>query len=107
MRFFFAIPSNPRRQNYRLFELINGNLLASLFAFNLIRDLQMQLESPQRRTTRKRPALWAFEQVETVRRTILQRAGRISHPSGKLVLTFCAGKNLKQRVLQIFEALAA
>ena len=82
-------------------------LLASLFAFNLIRDLQMQLEPPQRTTTRKRPALWAFEQVATVRRTILQRAGRISNPSGKLVLTFCAGKNLKQRVLQIFEALAA
>jgi len=82
-------------------------LLASLFAFNLIRDLQMQLEPPQRSTTRKRPALWAFEQVETVRRTILQRAGRISNPSGKLVLTFCAGKNLKQRVLQILEAVAA
>jgi len=82
-------------------------LLASLFAFNLIRDLQMQLEPPQRATTRKRPALWAFEQVETVRRTILQRAGRISNPSGKFVLTFCAGKNLKQRVLQIFQALAA
>ena len=27
MRFFFAIPSNPRRQNYRLFELINRNYL--------------------------------------------------------------------------------
>ena len=82
-------------------------LLASLFAFNLIRDLQMQLEPPQRTTTRKRSALWAFEQVETVRRTILQRAGRISNQSGKLVLTFCSGKNLKQRVLQILEALAA
>jgi hypothetical protein len=66
----------------------------------------MQLEPPQRTTTRKRPALWAFEQVETVRRTILQRAGRISNPSGKLVLTFCAGTNLKRRVLQIFQALA-
>ena len=27
MRFFFAIPSNPRRQNYRLIELINRNQL--------------------------------------------------------------------------------
>jgi len=82
-------------------------LLASLFAFNLIRDLQMQLEPPTRTTTSKRPALWAFEQVQTFRRTILQRAGRLSSPSGKLVLTFCAGKNLKDRVLQIFQALAA
>jgi len=82
-------------------------LLASLFAFNLIRDLQMQLAPPTRTTTRKRPALWAFEQVTTFRRTILQRAGRLTTPSGKLVLTFCAGKNLKQRVLQIFQILAA
>ena len=35
-------------------------LLAGLFAFNLIRDLQMQLEPPTRTTTRKRPTLWAF-----------------------------------------------
>ena len=82
-------------------------LLASLFAFNLIRDLQMQLEPPTRTTTRKRPTLWAFEQVATFRRTILQRAGRLTSPSRKLVLTFCAGKNLKQRVLQIFQTLAA
>ena len=81
-------------------------LLASLFAFNLVRDLQMRLASPTRTTTRKRPALWAFEKVETFRRKVLQRAGRLSTPSGKLVLTFCAGKNLKGRVLQIFQALA-
>jgi hypothetical protein len=82
-------------------------LLASLFAFNLVRDLQMQIDGPTRTTTRKRPTLWVFEQVQTVRRTILQRAGRMSNQSGKLVLTFCAGKNLKDRVVQIFEALAA
>ena len=82
-------------------------LLASLFAFNLIRELQMQIEPPMRTTTRKRPALWAFEQVQTIRRTIFQRAGRISKPSGKLVLTFCTGKNLKRRVLGILDALAA
>jgi len=82
-------------------------LLASVFAFNLIRELQMQIEPPQRTTNRKRAALWAFEQVATFRRTTLQRAGRLSTPSGKLVLTFSAGRNLKQRVLQIFQALAA
>ena len=41
-------------------------LLASVFAFNLIRELQMQLEPPERKTTRKRASLWAFEQVDTV-----------------------------------------
>ena len=80
-------------------------MLAALFAFNLTRDLQMQVEPPVRRTTPKRCALWAFEQVDTIRKTVLQRAGRLSRPSGTLVLTFCAGKHLKQRVLQILEAL--
>lgn len=82
-------------------------LLASVFTFNLIRELQRQVEPPQRKTTRKRAPLWVFEQVETFRRTTLHRPGRLSTPSGKLVLTFSANKDLKQRVLQIFKALAA
>lgn len=82
-------------------------LLATLFAFNLMRQLQMQVDPPIRATTRKRASHWVFEQVETMRRTILQRAGRLSTPEGRLVLTFCSGKNLRNRVLQILEALAA
>jgi hypothetical protein len=82
-------------------------LLASLFAFNLIRDLQMQPQPSRRTTDRKRSALWTFERVKTFRQTVLQRAGRLTTPSGKLVLTFCAGRNLKQRVLQILHSLAA
>ena len=79
-------------------------LLAGLFAFNLIRDLQMEASPPVRRTTSKRNTLWIFEQVGTIRKTILQRAGRLSRPEGKLTLTFCAGKKLKQRVLHILQA---
>lgn len=80
-------------------------LLAGLFAFNLIRDLQMQIDPPTRTTTRQRRTLWAFEQVDTIRKTVLQRAGRLSRPSGKLTLTFSAGKKLKQRVLHIIQTL--
>ena len=80
-------------------------LLAGLFAFNLMRDLQMQLEPPTRRTSPNRPALWAFEKVDTFRKTILQRAGRLSRPSRRLTLTFCAGRQLKKRVLQIMQTL--
>ena len=79
-------------------------LLAGLFAFNLIRDLQMEASPPVRRTTSKRKTLWIFEQVGTIRKTILQRAGRLSRPEGKLTLTFCAGKKLKERVLHILQA---
>jgi hypothetical protein len=76
-------------------------LLAGLFAFNLIRDLQMETSPPVRRTTSGRKTLWVFEQIGTIRKTILQRAGRLSRPEGKLTLTFCAGKKLKERVLHI------
>ena len=79
-------------------------LLAGLFAFNLIRDLQMEASPPVRRTTSQRKTLWIFEQVGTIRKTILQRAGRLSRPEGKLTLTFCAGKKLKERVLHILHA---
>ena len=82
-------------------------LLASVMAFNLIRELQMQTERPTRRTTRQRATLWVFERVETFRRTTLQRAGRLSSPSGRRVLTFCAGKNLQQRVQHILQTLTA
>ncbi len=79
-------------------------LLAGLFAFNLIRDLQMETSPPVRRTTSGRKTLWVFEQIGTIRKTILQRAGRLSRPEGKLTLTFCAGKKLKERVLHILHA---
>jgi hypothetical protein len=82
-------------------------LLASLFAFNLLRELQMQTAPPQRTTNRKRAALWAFERVGTLRRTLLQRAGRLTKPAGQLTLTFCSGKQLKERILKIIHALAA
>jgi hypothetical protein len=48
-----------------------------------------------------------FERVDTIRRTWLQRAGRLTTPAGKLTLTFCAGKQLKERILQLVQALAA
>jgi len=80
-------------------------LLASLMAFNLIRELQMTISARERGTTTQRMTLWVFEKVGTIRKTILQRAGRLTRPEGQLVLTFCKAKNLKDRVLQILDAL--
>ena len=80
-------------------------LLAGLFAFNLTRELQMQTAPPTRNTTRQRSTLWTFEQVDTIRRTILQRAGRLSRPGGTPTLTFCSGKALRERVLSFMQSL--
>ena len=80
-------------------------LLAGLFAHNLIRELQMQTEAPSRGTTDNRAALWVFEQVDTVRKTILQRAGRLTRASGKLTLTISGGPRVREKLLGILRSL--
>jgi hypothetical protein len=82
-------------------------LLAALFAHNLTRELQMATAPPERHTTRRRAALWAFEKLETLRRTVIQRAGRLTRPQGKLTLTISGGAALKSRLLQTLTSLQA
>jgi len=74
-------------------------LLAGLFAHNLVRELQMRTERQSRGTTDNRAALWVFEQVDTVRKTLLQRAGRFTRPGGKLTLTIGGGSIVKEKLL--------
>ncbi len=53
-----------------------------------------------RNTTEQRAKLWVFEQLETLRRTVLQRAGRLTCPGGALTLTVSGGEATKNRLLQ-------
>lgn len=62
-------------------------LLASLMAHNLNRELQMATAERERATTEKRAPLWMFTQLGTLRRHLIQRAGRLTRPQGKLTLT--------------------
>ena len=80
-------------------------LLAGLFAHNLVRELQMRTETRSRGTTDNRAALWVFEQVDTVRKTLLQRAGRLTRPGGKLTLTVSGGGTVKDKLLGILDRL--
>ncbi len=80
-------------------------LLATVFAHNLVRELQMITQPRARGTTRGRATLWVFEQVGTLRKTVIQRAGRLTQPGGRLTLAFCRGKLLKGRLLQILDSL--
>jgi hypothetical protein len=80
-------------------------LLAGLFAHNLTRELQMQIAAPSRGTTRNRATLWVFEKLDTVRKTVIQRAGRFTLPQGVLTLTISASSTLKARLLQTLGAL--
>ena len=67
-------------------------LLAGLFAFNLIRDLQMQLEPPTRTTTRKRPTLWPFAECCDVPSQHSAKGRSPHHPIAKAGLNILCRK---------------
>jgi hypothetical protein len=78
-------------------------LLAGLFAYNLTRELQMQTVQPARGTTAKRTCLWVFGKVDTLRKTLLHRAGRLSRPQGILTLMLSANSWIRTRLLQVLD----
>lgn len=80
-------------------------LLAALFAHNLTRELQMMTSPRSRRTTPQRAALWVFEKLDTLRKTLIQRAGRLTRPQGRLTLTISAGQAVADRLLHLLGAL--
>ena len=80
-------------------------LLAGLFAHNLTRELQMMTTPSCRHTTAGRAALWAFEKLDTLRTTLVHRAGRFTHPQGILTLTLNANSWLRQRWSQLLQVL--
>jgi len=82
-------------------------LLAGLFAHNLSRELQMRTTQPCRHTTTKRASLWLFEKLDTVRKTLIQRAGRLTSPHGTLTLTVSANRWIQTRILQTLHAIQA
>ncbi len=85
-----------------------GNRLylpAGLFAHNLARELQMATTPPCRPTAAQRPALWAFEKLDTLRTTFLHRAGRLPRPQGILMLTLNANEGFRRRILGIINTL--
>ena len=79
-------------------------LLCSVLAHNLCRELQMQVEEPVRSTTEKRTVRWLFEELDTLRRTLLTRAGRLTRPQGKLTLTLNANPTVQNALLRFLQA---
>ena len=72
---------------------------------NLNRQLQKLIHQPARKISEKRSQLWSFERLDTIRRTIIQRAGRLTHPSGKAKLTMNANQTMQDELLHIQSAL--
>jgi hypothetical protein len=80
-------------------------LFSALLAHNLTRELQMLSNPPERATTPKRAALWAFEQLDTLRRNLIQRAGRLVRPNGNLVLSMNYNPAVEEEMLHYLDAL--
>ena len=78
-------------------------LISAMMAHNLNREMQMQCIAKSRCTTEKRAPLWRFEQLGTLRRKLIQRAGRLTRPEGKLTLTMGANKAVKSELLHYLE----
>jgi len=82
-------------------------MMAGILGHNLTRELQMIAHAPERGTTRKRAQRWIFEKLDTIRGRIIQRAGRLTSPSGKLTLTMSANPTVAHELTHVLEALDA
>ena len=82
-------------------------MLAGILAHNLTRELQIRLNPRARGTTARRAALWCFREIEILRRTLIQRAGRIIRPAGKLVLSMNSNQKLESELRHALATLNA
>jgi hypothetical protein len=82
-------------------------MMAAIFGHNLTRELQMIASEPGRGTTWKRTQRWIFEKLDTIRGRIIQRAGRLTSPGGKLTLTMSANPSVAHELTHLLEVLEA
>ena len=79
--------------------------ISAMMAHNLSREIQMLTQPSAPRTRPKRPAAWKFEKLDTIRHRIIQRAGRLTRPQGKLTLTMSANKAVQKDLLHFLNVL--
>jgi hypothetical protein len=104
----FADLKTHSQMDYIATRKLSGNqnyLLAAISSHNLSRELQMATQPRKRNTTEKRTTLWEFQSLDTIRRNLIQRAGRLTRPRGKLTLTMSGNSQVKNEVLHFLEKL--
>ena len=88
---------------------LSGNqlyFLSAVFAHNLYRELQMTVRRIDRPTTPKRAALWIFEEAASIRHKLIQRAGRLTRPHGRLRLTLSGNEITRKELMHYLNGLA-
>lgn len=79
--------------------------ISAMIAHNLSREIQMLAHPSAYRVLAKRPAAWQFEKLDTIRHRIIQRAGRIIRPNGKLTLTMSANQAVQKDLMHFLDML--
>ena len=79
--------------------------LCAMMAHNLSREIQMLARPATRRARAKRPAAWQFSRLDSIRHRIIQRAGRLTRPEGKLTLTMSANQAVRHDLLDLLDVL--
>ena len=74
-----------------------------MMAHNLSREIQMISASHSLKAQPKRPALWSFRTLDTLRHRIIQRAGRLTKPHGELTLTMSANQAVRKDLLHFID----
>jgi hypothetical protein len=80
-------------------------VLSAMIAHILNRELQMIVNQRDRHITGRRTPLWRFNQLGTLRRQLIQRAGRLTQPQGRLTLTMSANPEVESDMLHYLSAL--
>lgn len=96
------------QMDYIAVRRLYGNqmyMMAAIMAHNLNRDIQMTVRPKDRGTTEKRAPLWEFEELSTIRQRLIQRAGRLIQPQGKLTLAMSGNEAVKKEILHLLDAL--
>jgi hypothetical protein len=96
------------QMDYLAVRRLCGNQLympSAFLAHNLNRDFQMVSQRRHRGTTEGRAPLWAFEELETPRRNIIQRAGRLTDAQRRLTLTMSANAKVKEQLTHYLASL--
>lgn len=94
--------------DYVAVRRLHGNhlyLMSAVLTHNIFRELHMMVHERSRGTTEKRAALWEFAEPNTLRRSLLQRAGRITRPAGTLTLTLSANPKVRKGILHYLDRL--
>jgi hypothetical protein len=82
-------------------------LFSCVLAHNLTRELQMTIMPKLRGTNFKRTSWWVFQQMQTIRRNMIARAGRFTKPNDKLTLTVSGDKKVEKEFRDSYEKIKA